>query len=476
MLREGWDVKNVTVIVGLRAYSAKAQILPEQTVGRGLWRVVSPLMHYDEQLDVIGTKAFEDFVLGLEDEGVRFGDVNLDEPPKFETVYVDPDRLPGLDVGIPQLTPILYKSADALGRLTAGAIEGRPFPLRSLAETRIDEYLRYDILSKELVERLKMDIRRGTPGDVLSFFAEQILKKASFPAQFHLLAPVLKEYVTQRLFLDPVDLEDRYVRDRLTDEDVAAALVKRFVDAVNHLGIDSKPAEPEPAFRPVSATPAFQWTGQTYAGKKTVFNLVACDSGLEARLAQFLDLADDVAAYAKNVRQMRFSLDYVSTQGFIRYYYPDFLIRLASGVHYLLETKGAEGIEVPIKDARGNRWAADVTRLTGVEWRYLKLPQDIFDRSGARTFGELVEHTQALAPRQAELVDSLPKVETGVTTTFTLMTPEVVKADLERFEGQFGITSREFLARFAAGAFDEREAISWEFACELADEMGIPYN
>jgi len=91
-------------------------------------------------------------------------------------------------------------------------------------------------------------------------------------------------------------------------------------------------------------------------------------------------------------------------------------------------------------------------------------------------FGELVEHTQALAPRQAELVDSLPKVETGVTTTFTLMTPEVVKADLERFEGQFGITSREFLARFAAGAFDEREAISWEFACELADEMGIPYN
>ncbi|MDQ3137708.1 MAG: hypothetical protein M3Q93_08980, partial [Gemmatimonadota bacterium] len=31
MLREGWDVQNVTVIVGLRPYSSKANILPEQT-------------------------------------------------------------------------------------------------------------------------------------------------------------------------------------------------------------------------------------------------------------------------------------------------------------------------------------------------------------------------------------------------------------------------------------------------------------
>ena len=36
MLKEGWDVKNVTTIVGLRAYSAKPNILPEQTLGRGL--------------------------------------------------------------------------------------------------------------------------------------------------------------------------------------------------------------------------------------------------------------------------------------------------------------------------------------------------------------------------------------------------------------------------------------------------------
>lgn len=34
MLKDGWDVRNVTTIVGLRAYSAKSDILPEQTLGR----------------------------------------------------------------------------------------------------------------------------------------------------------------------------------------------------------------------------------------------------------------------------------------------------------------------------------------------------------------------------------------------------------------------------------------------------------
>ena len=36
VLKEGWDVRNVTTIVGLRAYSSKSKILPEQTLGRGL--------------------------------------------------------------------------------------------------------------------------------------------------------------------------------------------------------------------------------------------------------------------------------------------------------------------------------------------------------------------------------------------------------------------------------------------------------
>src|SRR5438045_4280145 len=42
MLREGWDVRNVTTIVPLRPYNAPANILPEQTLGRGLRRMTPP--------------------------------------------------------------------------------------------------------------------------------------------------------------------------------------------------------------------------------------------------------------------------------------------------------------------------------------------------------------------------------------------------------------------------------------------------
>ncbi len=477
MLREGWDVNNVTVIVGLRAYSAKAQILPEQTVGRGLRRVVPPQWHYDEQLDVIGTKAFEDFVLNLEQEGVRFGDVNLDEPPKFETTYVDPDRVPAFDVQVPQLSPVLYKSAEALRRMTVDAIEGRPFALGALAHNQVNEYLRYDVLTKELVECLKMEIRRGAPGDVISFFAEQVLRKASFPAQFHLLAPVLKEYVATRLFGETVDPASARVLDRLTDEHVAQALVKRFVDAVNRLGIDTSPAKPEEEFKPMSRTPAYQWTGRTYAGKKTVFNLVACDSGLEMALARFLDLAPDVTAYAKNVRQSRFSIEYLSSQGFIRYYYPDFLVRLATGVYYLVETKGVEDVEVARKDARAHRWAADVTELTGREWRYLKLNQRLFEQSHAQTFADLARQAEALLPpERGTLIDEKDGMEERGKIDVRVVTAEEVRAELTKYEKKYAMPSSEFLRRFLAGELDEHDMVGWEFYCDVAKEFGIELN
>jgi type III restriction enzyme len=70
MLKEGWDVRNVTTIVGLRAYSSKSNILPEQTLGRGLRR-----MYRDpdlaEMVSVVGTDAFMDFVESIKSEGVE---------------------------------------------------------------------------------------------------------------------------------------------------------------------------------------------------------------------------------------------------------------------------------------------------------------------------------------------------------------------------------------------------------------------
>ncbi|MBI3335880.1 MAG: DEAD/DEAH box helicase family protein, partial [Candidatus Portnoybacteria bacterium] len=71
MLKEGWDVRNVTTIVGLRAYSAKSNILPEQTLGRGLRRMVFGKDKIGEDVRVIGTPAFMEFVESIKVEGVE---------------------------------------------------------------------------------------------------------------------------------------------------------------------------------------------------------------------------------------------------------------------------------------------------------------------------------------------------------------------------------------------------------------------
>lgn len=66
MFDETWDVRNVTTIVGLRAYSAKSNILPEQTLGRGLRKMYPGGV--EEYVSVVGTNAFMDFVESIVDE------------------------------------------------------------------------------------------------------------------------------------------------------------------------------------------------------------------------------------------------------------------------------------------------------------------------------------------------------------------------------------------------------------------------
>ena len=69
MLKEGWDVRNVTVIVGLRAYSAKSNILP----GADAWaRFAAHVFRHEqrETVSVMGTPAFMEFVESIQSEGV----------------------------------------------------------------------------------------------------------------------------------------------------------------------------------------------------------------------------------------------------------------------------------------------------------------------------------------------------------------------------------------------------------------------
>ena len=93
MLREGWDVQSVTVIVGLRPYTSKANILPEQTVGRGLRLMFRGSTGYIERVDVIGNKTFIEFVEQLErEEDIELETFKVGDKVHIVTIAPDAKR------------------------------------------------------------------------------------------------------------------------------------------------------------------------------------------------------------------------------------------------------------------------------------------------------------------------------------------------------------------------------------------------
>ena len=121
MLREGWDVQNVTVVVGLRPYTAKANILPEQAIGRGLrlmFRDITP--DYTERVDIIGNAKFLEFVDDLEKlEELTFETFELGkEKLRILTIMPLAERKQ-YDIRLPVLTPTLVRKKSLAEEITA---------------------------------------------------------------------------------------------------------------------------------------------------------------------------------------------------------------------------------------------------------------------------------------------------------------------------------------------------------------------
>jgi len=399
MLREGWDVRNVVVIVPLRPYTAKANILPEQTLGRGLRRMTGPGSGFEERVIVVEHDAFRDFwdkeikEEGLEIERDRLENVRID----IKTIIVESTKLE-FDLEIPQLSPVLSRSVAALKDLDLDKIPKRTISLPSgyLVKEDIIHYTGRHMLTREIVEEKDLLIPfPDQPEGVIAYFSQMILKEARMPGRFAELVPLVKEYIRTILFGHEVELNSPAVLRRLSEPDARQIIITVFAQAINNLTIESHPVHIQGNPIKLSGTNAFPWTKETYPAHKTIFNLVACDSHYEAEFAAFLDGVPGMAAFAKNTEATHFAIEYLSSQGGVRYYYPDFIVRLVSGEMFLVETKGLEDIEVARKDARATKWCQDATALSGVSWHYIKVPENVFRSTTATTFEQLYHHALA---------------------------------------------------------------------------------
>lgn len=386
MLREGWDVRNVCVIVTLRPLTAANKILPEQALGRGLRRMTPPGSGFDERVVVIEHEAFRHLWSQELDGGLIVEKEDADKiEPGAVTIFPDEAKR-RFDIVIPQLTRAIARSDSPLAKLSASDV---PDPKARLAVPDIapDEYVRYrglHLISKGVIEEYEFHVPYAEdPSGVITYYTRLSAKEAGIErlaGTFATLAPMVRDYLKERVFERPVDLDDKVILRRLAENDAQALVTRAFVEAIRALAItEREPTIEESALR-VSETPPFPWSRSTVDGKRTVFNLTPVDSSLEARFAGFLDRAEDVTAWAKLTMNSRFALEYISQTGALRYYYPDFVLRLVDDSCLIVETKGQEDLDVAHKDRRARRWCADASRLAGREWAYEKVPQKLFEK------------------------------------------------------------------------------------------------
>jgi type III restriction enzyme len=394
MLREGWDVQGVTVIVGLRPYTSKANILPEQTVGRGLRLMFRGATGYIERVDVIGNKTFIEFVEQLErEEDIQLDTFKLGEKVHIVTIAPDPQKQ-DKDIAIPVLSPILTRKKSLAEEIAELDVQGFDCPAlprkREELEAKTFQYTGYDIITlQKLIEREYSIPEPQTAEEVIGYYARRIAQDVKLPSQFAALAPKVREFLETKAFGGAVDLNEPGMIKAIGSNVAQYVTIKTFVEALRKVVIEELQPQLLSAGRLLSETPPFPWSRATIAADKSIFNLVPCHNDYEKEFAVFLQKADDVERFAKLPEQFGFAIEYTDNMGNLRYYEPDFVVLTKDATHYIAETKGLEDVNVANKDRAAELWCENTTRLTGKPWEYVKVLQIAYKQLQPTRFEDL---------------------------------------------------------------------------------------
>jgi type III restriction enzyme len=366
MLSEGWDAKNVTHILGLRAFTS--QLLCEQVIGRGLRRVSYDLdengRFKPEYVNIFGVplSVFQEVGAGgtapeppkhvtqieaLPERNaleIRWPNVLRIDTVLRPTLVVEWDAVPRLTLN-PAQTPIVAEIAPALG----GAADMSKV-------TRID----LELLPETF--RLQRLIFRAAQ----KAFEQTV---AGFTGQRDYLAMQLIRLVEQFLAMDKLDIPSLFHQDEARKR----ILIALNLDAiVQHLMRHVEPQNRErlePVFdgeNPIGSTRAMRtwYSSKTcLPTQKSQISHLLADSSWEQMAANLLEMDPRVVAYAKN-DHLGCEISYL-WNGVRRRYLPDFLIRLNNGKTLVLEIKGEDSAQNCAKRTALEAWVQAVNARGG---------------------------------------------------------------------------------------------------------------
>ena len=398
MLKEGWDVKNVSTVVGLRPFSHKANILPEQTLGRGLRKMYFG-ENISEELNVVGSEKFLDFVESIKSEGVIFEKRSMgkhSEPAGPTIIEIDPSKnLDELDIEIPILSPRIHREYKNLEDLDIEKFEFESVKLKKFSKDDQKNIIFREIIDDKIVKEIKLnEFLEINSSSIINFFTKSIMTEMRLYGGQEILYGKLKYFLKDKLFGEQVNLEDPNVARNLSETNIRFIIRETFKKYINKLTIvDSGETEVQNYIK-VSNQKTFSVprTKEFLPTKKSIFNKVVGDSHFELLFAGFLEAATDVKKYIKNYLQLNFKMSYINYEGGISNYYPDFVLQLKNGNWFVIETKGAENLDDPKKIERLKVWCEDASKTTGKNYDYLYVKQEEWDALGItpNTFEEII--------------------------------------------------------------------------------------
>jgi hypothetical protein len=405
MLKEGWDVRNVKVIVPLRPCDSRT--LTEQTLGRGLRKMHAPILDDDgaatlqqEDLFVIEHPSFQAIidqiqniieekssneiehareyvpVLQNEDEAARDRvDVRL---VRFEGLidkqadwreHLDVARIPVLSPKLPWESEIAENEIRTFLKkaLDKGEHEGQTFVLPSNPSYRDFDQVLELAFAVPLLKDLRASYQHKTAvKDVVRVFLET--KTFALPAGLPLSFDKVLETGDARIAIG-----------NLARPDVTDQVRKRLLPVLREAFSTERPSSEavlsergSSDLRGYQALKRHVIQGLT----KSAFTSGAFDSNDELRVAALLDRASDVVGWVYNHRSgVGYSIDY-DWQGCTSRYFPDFIVRAKLGEvfhNFIVEVKGRLDQRDKVKARRGRQYCELLTEHDREPWHYLFL-------------------------------------------------------------------------------------------------------
>lgn len=374
MLSEGWDAKNVTHIMGLRAFTS--QLLCEQVIGRGLRRVgydTEPVVGPDgverqlfkpEFVNVFGVplSVFQD----LSGEG------EAPPPPKPSTQIESLEERNALEVRWPNVLRVDPIVRPGLGldwaKMEQLKLDPAKTPLAAEMAPALGGASAWDQITHIDLERLPDEFRLQR----LIFLAarkayDQLRGKYTGTPEY--LAFQLIRLIEAFLDSDKLDVPSLFHQEPLRKRILISLNIDTVVQHLLRYLVEQNQERIEPVFDeefPVGSTRYMRtWytTKLCQPAQKSQISHVVADGAWEAHAANVLETSKHVLAYAKN-DHLGFQIYYM-WNGAKRRYVPDFLIRLANGSTLILEIKGEDSEQNRAKRFALDAWVKGVNQKGG---------------------------------------------------------------------------------------------------------------